>query len=292
MILSSRSSLYSLLLLINFLAGLYAQITVVDDLGRTVTLHSQARRIISLAPSITETLYAIGAGSQIVGVTDYCNYPEEAKTRTHVGGIINPSIETIISLEPDLIIVSMEGNVREDFNRLTSFGIPVFVTNPRTLTGIYRSIEQLGILTGRNGEATRLLKAMAARVDSIPAKTAGKKMRTILFISLQPLIVVGKNTFLNELLQTAGAYNLAASGPATYPTYSREALAADDPEVIIVMSDLLADTSALLKLFPEWARLSAVRNHKIFRIDADIVSRPGPRAVDGLDSLFHILHTP
>jgi len=268
-----------------------AQISIPDDLQRTVSLPSPAQRIISLAPSITETLFAIGAGDQVAGVTDFCDYPEEARTKPRVGGITNPSVETIVSLNPDLIILSMEGNVAEDFARLDALGIPVFVTNSRTVQSIHKSIANLGMLTGKSGEADRLIRYMRSREDSVifRARTT-KKRGALFFVSLQPLIVVGSGTFLNELMQLAGAVNLASSEPLTYPTISREAVITGDPEVILVTSDLLSDPENLVKVFPEWRQLSAMRNKNIFSIDADVVSRPGPRVVDALERLSDILH--
>ena len=268
----------------------FSQISFVDDLNRTVTLSSPAKRIVSLAPSITETFFAIGAGNSVVGVTDYCNYPPEAKTKQRVGGVVNPSIETIVSLKPDLIVLSMEGNVREDFKKLTSFGIPVFVTNPRNLQGIYTSIEQLGTLTGRKETADRLVKSLRSRADSVHAIVVkGKRRSVLVFVSLQPIIVVGQNTFFAELIELAGGMNAVKKGASTYPTYSREAVLKSNPDVLIFMSDILANPANLVTLFPEWTKLNAYRHKRIFRIDADIVSRPGPRAVDGIETLHDLL---
>ena len=282
----------SILFFLSFLsAQSLSQITLVDDLHRTVSLPTSAQRIVSLAPSITETLFAIGAGNQIVGVTDYCNYPPEAKMKQRVGGIINPNIETIVGLKPDLIVLSMEGNVREDFNKLTSFGIPVFVTNPRNLNGIYKSIEQLGTLTGKTENAQQLVHWLQSRTDSIAKMVAQVKKRAVLFfVSLQPIIVVGKNTFLAELIELAGGINTASKATSTYPTYSREAVLKDNPDVLIFMSDVLSNPTDLVKLYPEWSKLKAFRQKKIFGIDADIVTRPGPRAVDGLEALYKLIH--
>ncbi len=267
-----------------------SQISLVDDLGRTVVRSAPAQRIVSLAPSITETLFAIGAGDQIVGVTDYCNYPAEAVTKQHVGGVVNPNIETIVHLKPDLIVLSMEGNVREDFTKLTSFGIPVFVTNPRNLLGIYTSVGQLGILTGRTTNAAQLVKSLRLRADSIRAIVANEKKQTVMiFVSLQPIIVVGQNTFLAELIGLAGGTNAVTKGTTTYPTYSREAVLKDNPDVLIFMSDVLTNSADLAQLFPEWTNLKAYRQRRVFRINPDIVARPGPRAIDGLEALHTLL---
>jgi iron complex transport system substrate-binding protein len=265
-----------------------AEVSVTDDLGRVVNLVSAPHRIISLAPSITETLFAIDAGNQVVGVTDFCNYPPEAQQKDRVGGMTNPSIETIVDLKPDLIIVSMEGNVREDFNKLLEIGAPVFVTNPRTLNGIHKSVRDLGLLTGNTGSAARLVGAMRRCEDSIKSLTTVTK-HVLLIVSLQPLIVVGNKTFLAELLELAGGVNIAGSSLSTYPTLSREAVVAANPEVIIVMKDALSNMDELLKLFPEWTTLGAFQTHQVFRIDSDIVSRPGPRAADAVIHLHRII---
>jgi iron complex transport system substrate-binding protein len=265
-----------------------AEVSATDDLGRVVKLANTPHRIVSLTPSITETLFAIGAGDQVVGVTDFCNYPPEAGKKSRVGGMTNPSIETIIGLKPDLIILSMEGNVREDFNKLLSIGCPVFVTNPRSLAGIRKSISDLGQLTGKPGNADRLAQTMQQREDSVKSMVRTTK-QTLLIVSLQPLIVVGNKTFLAELLRLAGGVNIVGSSLSTFPTLSREAVVIANPDVIIVMSDVLTDTNELQKFFPEWSTLRAFRTHQIFRINSDLIARPGPRAVDGLAHLHKII---
>jgi iron complex transport system substrate-binding protein len=284
-------SFWCLLLLLPACSQVYTQIAETDDLHRVVQLPSPARRIVSLAPSITESLFALGAGDQIVGVTDYCNFPEESRNKPRVGGMTNPSMEAIISLSPDLVILSMEGNIRENFDKVVTLGVPVFVTNPRTLEGIHRSIGQLGRLTGNTERAARLVKLLAHHEDSLRRRAPMRRTRTLFFVSVQPLIAVGRNTFLNELLERAGALNLAASAAVTFPLYSREAVVSDDPEIIIFMADVLPNENGLHALYPEWATLSAMKNHNVFRIDPDLVSRPGPRAVDGLETLVHILQS-
>lgn len=268
-----------------------AQTTLVDDLKRPVVLGAPAQRIVSLAPSITETLFAIGAGVQVAGVTDYCNYPRETATKPKVGGVINPNIEAIAGLSPDLIVLSMEGNVREDFNKILSLGIPVFVTNPRSFEDIRRSIIQMGELTGHQHSAAVLVARMKVREDSISALVSQRpKMRALLFVSLQPLIVVGGDNFVDEIIRRAGAVNPAASSGISYPAYSREAILADDPDVILLTSDLSSDVPELTNLYPEWRNLRAIRSGRVFRVDADLVSRPGPRAVEGLLAISNLLH--
>ncbi len=268
-----------------------AEIRVVDDLQRTVSLPAPAQRVVSLAPSITETLFAIGAGEQVVGVTDYCNYPPEARHKQRVGGIINPSIETIVSLKPDLILLSMEGNVRTDFEKLTALGVSVFVTNPRTLEGIYSSILRVGQLVGRADSAARLVHFLRVRADEIRQKAQHATRRSVLlFVSLQPIIVTGTGTFLAELISHAGGENAAAGSVSPYPAYSREAVLKDNPDVLIFLSSIGGSNDELARLYPEWSNLKAFRRGAVYRVNADVVSRPGPRAVDALDTLFTILH--
>jgi iron complex transport system substrate-binding protein len=266
-----------------------AEITVVDDLGRTVRLARPARRIVSLAPSLTETLFAIGAGDAVAGVTSYCTYPKEATQKPQVGGMINPSLEAIVALKPDLIVLSMEGNVREDFDRLTTLGAAVFVSNPRSLADIRTSIGQLGTLAGRSADASRLAAELAAAEADVVRGVSGPKVRTLLIVSIRPLIVVGGHTFLNELLETAGATNLATRFPSTYPTLSREAVVSEDPDLVLVTSEVVADTRLLFEEFPEWTSLKAAQRKRIYRIDADLVSRPGPRSVEALRMIAHLV---
>jgi iron complex transport system substrate-binding protein len=266
-----------------------AQVSVIDDLGRTVSLSRPAQRIVSLAPSLTETLFAIGAGDAVAGVTSYCTYPMEATQKPQVGGMVNPSLETIVALRPDLIVLSMEGNVREDFDRLTTLGAAVFVSNPRSLADIRTSIGQFGTLAGRSADASRLATELAAAEADVVRRVSGPKVRTLLIVSIRPLIVVGGHTFLNELLETAGAKNLAARFPSTYPTLSREAVVSEDPDLLLVMSDVVADTSLLFEEFPEWTSLKATHAHRIHIVDSDLVSRPGPRAVEALQLLARLV---
>jgi len=284
--------LHPLLILILLLASpvqATAQVTVVDDLGRTVRLSAPARRIVSLAPSLTETLFVLGAGDAVAGVTSYCTYPKEAAHKPQVGGMINPSLEAIVALQPDLIVLSMEGNVREDFDRLTALGAAVFVSNPRSLADIQKSVKQLGALAGRSEAASTLAADLAAGEAEVIRDVSGPKVRTLLIVSIRPLMVVGGHTFLNELLETAGATNLAARFPSTYPTLSREAVVSEDPDLLLVTSEIVADTRFLFEEFPEWTSLKAARRNRIYRVDADLISRPGPRSVEALRTIARLV---
>jgi iron complex transport system substrate-binding protein len=273
--------------------ALLAQITVVDDIHRTVRLSRPAERVVSLAPSLTESLFAIGAGDRVCGVTDYCDFPPAARRKPRVGGMVNPNLEAVIGLRPDLIVLSMEGNVRADFDRLSSLGVPVYVSNPRSLAGIYRSLEALGTLTGSERASRALVDSLARRERALRDSAAGKApVGVLLIVSLEPLMCAGKGTFIDELITEAGGRNIARQAPGSYPVYSREQVIRDDPDVIIVTSDALPAHASLAELYPAWRSVSALKRGRVVSIDPDIVSRPGPRALDALDSLFHILHPP
>jgi iron complex transport system substrate-binding protein len=266
------------------------QIRIQDDLGRRVALPSPARRVVSLAPSLTESLFAVGAGAQVVGVTDFCDYPPAARGIPRVGGMVNPSIETIVDRAPDLVVLSMEGNTESDFSRLLSLGIPAYVSNPRTLSGIYRSLRDLGTLTGHAEEARRVVDSLQRREHELRRRSFGPPVTALFLVSLQPLIAVGGNTLLNELMTLAGARNIAAGMKGNYPAISREAVLVQNPQVLLLTTDLPGDRSTLLSLFPEWVHLRALTSKQVFRLDADIVSRPGPRALEGLQLLSSCLH--
>jgi iron complex transport system substrate-binding protein len=277
-----KFSCAGILLAMVFASAAPGALQVTDDLGRTVDLPAPARRVVSLAPSLTESLFAIGAGDRVVGRTTFCDYPAGALRVPSVGGMTNPSIESIIACHPDLIVVSMEGNTRDDFPRLLSLGVPVYVSNPRTLAGIYHSLDHLGLLTGRHDQARGLIDSLRRREQDLRGTVKGRSLAVLVLISLQPLMVVGGNTLLNELLTLAGARNPAAAVPGHYPAISREAVLADPPDVLFLTSDLPADPAALTSLFPEWKHLRALQDGRVYSLDAAILSRPGPRALEGL----------
>lgn len=285
-----RFSTLLLLGLAGVLAAQAGEIVVQDDLGRTVSLPRPAKRIVSLAPSLTESLFAVGAGDRVAGRTDFCDTPAEARRVPSIGGMINPSIESIIARTPDLVVVSMEGNLREDYQRLLSLGIPVFVSNPRTLEGIYRSLGQLALLSGCDAGGKRLVDSLRAKESALRSRIPRTRSSVLLLVSIHPLMAAGANTLLDNLLAISGGINLAAPLRGHYPAISREAVLAGDPETILLTSEVVGSTSELTTLFPEWSRLRAMRLGRIHRVDANIISRPGPRALQGLELLITLLH--
>lgn len=266
-------------------------ISVLDDLGRTVVLPKAPARIVSLAPSITETLFALGLDSSIVGVTEFCDFPERARSKQQIGGIMNPNMERIVALNPDLVVMSVSGNARSDFDKLVELKTTVFVTNPKSVEGIFKSIVDLGIVTGTQGEAEILVRQLQAKRDSLVASARAKpKLRVLFFLSLSPVIAAGPGSFLDELLSLANAWNVAGAAPTAYPMLSREEILRLRPHVLLATSDIVQSIDQIASAYPEWKSLEAVRAQHLAVIDANIVTRPGPRIIEGLKSLIDAIH--
>ncbi len=264
----------------------------IDDLHHSVRIPQPVHRILSLAPNITEIIYSIGADSMLVGVTDYCDYPLQARTKQKVGGMTNPDIEQIVALHPDCVFMSVEGNIQTDYEKLEKVGIPVFTFNPRKIDDVLASIRSIGEIIGLKRNADSLNSRLQQKVDSIIATVASSPriLKVFIFVALKPLMVVGKNSFVNELIEKAGGANAGTLGIGSYPIMSREQILDSQPDCLIFMSDIGMDKAGLLRQFPEWKNLKAVQDDKIFTVDASILSRPGPRIVDGLECLTRLMH--
>jgi iron complex transport system substrate-binding protein len=262
-----------------------------DDVGHSVALQQVPRRIVSLAPSLTEILFLIGADSSIVGVTDYCDYPDAAKRKAKIGGMLNPNVERILALQPDLVLMSGSGNTRPDFEKLSSAGASVYVSYPRSIDGIFKSIVDLGELTGRRRTADSVVALLQIRRESLVRQAAGRKKETVLMIlSLNPLVAIGPKTFLSELVTLANAQNIVRDSSMAYPILSREEILRRQPGVIVATNDIVQSIDDLLSPYPEWKSLTAIRNKRVAIVDASIVSRPGPRIIDGLEAMIHAIH--
>lgn len=262
-----------------------------DDMNREVEFQSRVTRIVSLAPSITETMFVLDGGKSLIAVTDYCDYPPAAKMKASIGGMVTPNFEKITELKPDLIIMTVEGNNQEDFNKLQNLGYKIFVTSPKDIDGIIKSISDIGKIIGADSSAESLIGSMRQRQEKvIHSKGGTRNSKVLTVISLQPLICAGKNTFINELIGMAGGINIAANTPMPYPILNREEVLKQNPDIIIAMDDAVRNTYEILRFFPEWKNLNAFRSKKVFIIDGDILSRPGPRIIDGLEMLSGIIN--
>lgn len=262
-----------------------------DDLGRRVSVVTAPGRIISLAPSITETLFALQLAEQVVGVTSYCDYPAEAQTRERIGDTLTPNLEKIIALKPDLVIVTTASQLEALTRQLESLSIPVYVTNPRTVRGIIDAIRRLGEVTGRVERATELAGEMEERITRIESRVGRLPRVSVLYmLQLDPLITAGKETFLNDLLSLAGGQSISGEEKADYPQFSRETVLARSPEVMLLPSrhgEGMIDQARLRQLF---ATTPAVRDNRLMTINSDWIDRPGPRIIDGLEQIAQALH--
>ena len=271
-----------------------AEIQLTDGLGRSVVLKEAAQRIISLAPSNTEILFAIGAGSQMVGRDSLSDYPAESANVTDIGSAYEAlNTEMIISLKPDLIIAA-EINTPEQVKELEDLGLTVYyLNNPHTLEELYDNLQIVAQLTGREAETTALIDSLKARVAAVDEKIAPLSSRISIFYEIDGTdpakpYTAGKDTFITLLIERAGGYNIAADIEG-YPQLSLEQVVAADPAFILLGDAAYGVTPESIATRPGWENLSAVKNGQVFPFDDNLLSRPGPRLVDGLEALAKLL---
>lgn len=264
--------------------------TFTDDIGRKIDISKRPHRIISLAPSITEILFYLNLGDKIVGVTDFCNYPKEARKKPSIGWLISPDIEKIISLKPDLVFATAEGNRPDIVDTLDRVNIKVYVLDPHNLEDILRQIISIGKITGHEETAIEKVRGLTLRIEAIKKRVqTGNGVRTMVLylVSVEPIISAGPGSFIYDIIKIAGGENVAPQSPARYPRIEMEEIVQRDPEVIIAPQDIIGSIRSWKN---RWGRISAVRNNKIYPIDPDIISRPGPRIVDGLEYIYGYIH--
>ncbi len=258
-------------------------LTVVDDLGRNVTILKEPERIISTAPSNTEILFALGLGDKIVGVTEYCNYPLEASEKEKIGGFSTVSIEKVISLEPDLVLAS-DKTGDENIKKLGDFGIAVVVLRPRDIEGVLRNIELVGRVAGVEENTSELIGDMRGRVGAVEEKRGKNKPRVFYVVWHDPLMSAGRETLIGDLIEKAGGINIANF--TGYKVVSLEAVIVENPDIIITglgHGDAKNLTYEFILNNPRLRIVNAVKNGRVYGIDADLASRFSPRAVDALE---------
>ncbi len=271
-----------------------ADLTFTDGLGREVTLNGFPQRIVSLAPSNTEILFAIGAGDQVVGRDELSDFPEEAKAVTDIGSTFDAlNTELIVSLNPDLVLAA-EINTPEQVKQLEDLGLTVYyLKNPTTLEEMYANLDLIAQMTGHEVEAATLIESLKARVAAVDEKIAPLSSRFSVFYELDATdpskpFTAGKGTFITQLIERAGGYNIAGDLEG-YPQLSLEQVVAADPAFIILGNARYGITPESIAQRPGWENLSAVKNGQIFPFNDDLVSRPGPRLVDALEELAKLL---
>jgi iron complex transport system substrate-binding protein len=264
-----------------------------DEIGRKVKIPHSAKRIISLAPSITEILFALGLNEEIVGVTSFCDYPETASTKPRIGGFINPSIEKIVSSKPDLIIAIRDGNRWETIHRLNELGFPVYVVDPRNFDGVMRTIRNIGEIVEKRDASVRIIQNMVTRKENILNLTQSlSKPRVFFQVGDVPIITVGRGTLANDLIRLAGGENISEDEPVNYPLYSIETVMLKAPEVIIISSmESKRDCMSLIKKWQDWKNIPAIKRKSIYVIDSNLVDRPTPRIIEGLKAMVKMIHT-
>lgn len=252
---------------------------------------ANVRRIVSLAPNVTETLYALGAADLLVGDTDACDTPPEAKSKPHIGSPKSPSLEAIVALHPDLVLASTSINNAQSADALLHAGIPVYTGDPHTVLGILNSITQLGDLIGMKSQSDALVISLRTRLDGLQARLADRPLAHVLFLVwFTPPMSIGSNTFLADALRWAGAES-ALTTSQSWPQPSFEELLRIQPDYIILTADHEGGDSdlATLRASADWRGLAAVRNGRILSVGDDF-DRPSPGLVGAIESLAHQLH--
>ncbi len=261
------------------------ELHVRDDTGHVVSLAQPAKRIVSLAPSTTELLYAAGGGTRLVGAVDYSDYPPAARRVPRVGGAGSLDLEAIVAQRPDLVLAWAGGNSRDQVARLQAVGIPVFWADPQHLTDIPSVVERFGRLAGTEAAARAAARIWRARLRALRARYRDRRpVRVFYQIWDQPLMTVNGRQMISDVLRLCGGVNVFADLPALAGTVSREAVLAADPQVIIV-SGAGAARPAWLRAWRRWPQLSAVKLDQLYVVPPDIIQRQGPRILDGAERI-------
>lgn len=266
-------------------------VTVKDGLGNEVLIPKEPQRIVSLSPSNTEILFALGLKDRIVGVTNYCDYPPEARKKEKVGGYSDPNLEKIISLDPDLVVA---GDRHDKIAKeLKDLSVPVLVVNPQNLADTLAMIEKVGIATGQRAEAQEIVEDIRNKIDGVKAKLKGVTLKPRVYYEIwySPLVSVGPNTVIDDIITLCGGVNVTGDAPTQWPQYSEEALIAKNPDVIIHSyshGDL--KEANIEGRQGGWQDLNAIKNRRIYVVDADVANRPGPRITQAIDEFARAIH--
>jgi iron complex transport system substrate-binding protein len=267
---------------------------LVDQTGRPVDLPVDPQRVVALAPSVVEIIYSLKCENRLKGVTAYSDFPDEARLLPRIGTYINPDIEKIVSLNPDLCIAVKEGNPKEAVLRLESLKIPVYAVDPKSLEGIIASVSEIGRLLNATETASLAVKQMWSRIEGVKKRIelSTWKPRVFFQIGISPIVSAGSDTFINELIQAAGAINLAGGYPS-YPRFSVEEVLALSPDIILVTT--MGQENSFKDKDPksqwgQWPQIPAVENNRVFEVDSNMFDRPTPRLIDGLELLARIIH--
>jgi iron complex transport system substrate-binding protein len=267
----------------------FAGRTLTDEVGRKVVVPDHPHRVVCLMPSVTDTVFALGAGGDVVGVSDYTKYPAEALKKPSVGDLVKPSIETILSLHPDLVIGLQPKGPMESTEELERLGVPVFLVSPRGIAGILHSVESIGQALNRTSQATALAASLQRRVDAVKARTKGLPApRVFMPVWYDPIITIGKHAFTTEIIEAAGGRSVTDDMAADWPHISMEAVLERAPEALLLVRGGKT-TLAVLQNLPGWSSVPAVENRRVYYVDGRI-DFPSPVAIDALEDLAKEFH--
>lgn len=269
----------------------YNKIHIKDDIGNIISFDKPPERIITLAPSLTETIYSLGLEKKLVGNTIYCDYPEDAKRKEKVGDLLNVDFEKIVALKPDIIFITVEGNTKETYNKLKELGLKVYVSNPRNIESIKRNYLNVAEIFGKKEFAENQIRQWDSVLTNISKKLVNIERKSAMYIvELKPIMLAGKNTFINEYMNLCGLKNIADDASLNYPVFSREEILKRNPDYIVIPEGRNSTLEKILKIYPEWRNLNAIKNNKIIAVDRNNFSRPGPRYIEAINELFTLLH--
>lgn len=263
-----------------------------DAMGRNVNIAKEPVRIVPLAPSITEILYYLGLGDRVAGVTNFSYYPPEALEKPKVGSYIDLNIERIISLGPDLVIGTKDGNQPGIVDMLEQARIPVYIVNPRNVVEVIDTLPVIGRLCGIEEKAVMLAGKLKARLERITSELESReKPLVFLQINLHPIMTVNKNTFHHDIIRLAGGINMSADAVINYPRISIEEVIRRRPDVLLISSmDRGGMFEKARQEWMKWTSIPAVRNKRVHLIDSDLIDRPSPRIVDGIEAMARLIH--
>jgi ABC-type Fe3+-hydroxamate transport system substrate-binding protein len=281
----------ALLLLVLLLAAVAAQASrvVTDETGRTVTVPDHPHRVVCLVPSITDTVFALGSGDDVVAVSDYTKYPPAALKKPSIGSLVKPSIETILSFHPDLVLGTSIPGSTETANQLQTVGVPVYMVDPHGLAGILRSVGSVGEALNRVPQATALNASLSKRIETVRAHSAGKPApRVLVPVWYDPIITIGKKAFISEIVETAGAKSVTDDLLPDWPEVSMETVITRAPEALLLIRGGKLSVEMLRKQ-PGWSSLPAIQAGKVYFVDSGI-QEPSPVAIDALEELSREFH--
>lgn len=275
--------------------GESSTIEITDYMQRMVAIKKYPEKIVSLAPSNTEVLFALGLDEKIVGVSDYCDYPAAALDKPKIGGYSNSDVERIVALEPDLVLIE-EFHTHEILPALEQLGLTVVTIDPRNLDQVLDSIELIGKITGTDDRASQIVKDMSSRIEAVREKTSGltdeQRLRVFYVMWHDPLMTIGSGTLIQEMIEIAGGVNIFSNLDG-YPTISLETLVEANPQVLIAGTGMGEGADApftFLKTEERLANTDARANNRVFEISTDLTGRPTERMIDGLELLAKMIH--